>query len=72
MNSFAQDLVIQWVLLSFSFQLTRQCSFFLAGGWIIGNSFSEAGREWNAKVEIERYVNGGGVRLEKQLQFVWP
>lgn len=39
---------------------TTMCSFFLAGGWIIGNSFSEAGREWNAKVEIERFLNGGG------------
>lgn len=33
--------------------------FFLAGGWIIGNSFSEAGREWNAKVEIERFLGDG-------------
>lgn len=38
---------------------TTMFSFFLAGGWIIGNSFSEAGREWNAKVEIERFLRDG-------------
>lgn len=59
MNSFISDLEGQWVLFSFSFQLTRHCSFFFAGGWIIGNSFSEAGREWNAKVEIERFLRDG-------------
>lgn len=43
----------------FLFSADMTMFFFFAGGWIIGNSFSEAGREWNAKVEIERFLRDG-------------